>query len=378
MRLAAGMLAVVAFLAPGAIATAARGLAASPLPRSSDYPTWDEVQQARANAAAAAAMVASIGALLDDLQAESARLNERALELAAEATAAEAARQDAEATLAELQRQVTVAQTRADLSSARAGQVLAAMARSGGEDLTFALLTDHDDGLLARLGMLERVGGQLDAIVSLAEYERNAATALAAQADATRELLAQLAAEARTASDDATQAAATADAAVADQQAHLSELDEQLATLQGTSAEQERLYRVGQQASNQPDKPGAGGGGGGDGGDLGSIGSEYNDPAGAQAYAFSIMSWFGWDNADQRWCIVMLWNRESGWRTNAYNASSGAYGIPQSLPGSKMASVGADWRTNYGTQIWWGFYYIAGRYGSPCGAWAHSESYNWY
>ena len=376
------MLAVVAFLAPGAIASATPVVAASALPRSTDYPTWDEVQQARADAAAAAAMVASIGALLDELQAESGRLNERALELAAAAAAAEAAREDAEATLAELQRQVTVAQTRADLSSARAGQVLAAMARSGGEDLTFALLTDHDDGLLARLGMLERVGGQLDAIVGLAEYERNAATALAAQADATRDLLADLAVQARTASDDATQAAATADAAVADQQAHLSELYEQHAALQGTSAEQERLYRVGQQASNQPDEPGAGGdgggGGGGDGGDLGSIGNEYNDPAGAQAYAFSVMPWFGWDNADQRWCIVMLWNRESGWRTNAYNASSGAYGIPQSLPGSKMASVGADWRTNYGTQIWWGFYYIAGRYGSPCGAWAHSESHNWY
>ena len=369
------MLAVVAFLAPGAIASAAPIVSA--LPRSSEYPTWDEVQQARADAAAAAAMVSSIGALLDELQVESGRLNERAIDLAAAAAATEAARQDAEATLTELQRQVTVAQTRSELSSARAGQVLAAMARSGGEDLTFALLTDHDDGLLARLGMLERVGSQLDAIVGLAEYERNAATALAAQADATRELLADLAAEARTASDDATRAAATADAAVADQQAHLSELYEQLAALQGTSAEQERLYRVGQQASNQPDEPGAGGGGG-DGGDLGSIGSEYNDPAGAQVYAFSVMPWFGWDNADQRWCIVMLWNRESGWRTNAYNASSGAYGIPQSLPGSKMANVGADWRTNYGTQIWWGFYYIAGRYGSPCGAWAHSESHNWY
>ena len=256
------------------------------------------------------------------------------------------------------------------------------MVRSSGQDLTLTLLADQDDGLLARLGMLERVGGQLDAIVGLAQFERNAANALAEQADATRDLLAALAAEARTASDDAARAAAaTADAAVADQQAHLAELYEQFAALQGTSAEQERLYRVGQQESNEPGDPGAGGSGGGSGGggaDLGSIGNEYNDPAGAQAYAFSVMPSFGWDNADQRWCIVMLWNRESGWRTNAYNASSGAYGIPQSLPGSKMATVGADWRTNYGTQIWWGFYYIAGRYGSPCGAWAHSESHNWY
>jgi hypothetical protein len=84
----------------------------------------------------------------------------------------------------------------------------------------------------------------------------------------------------------------------------------------------------------------------------------------------------GW-GTDQYDCLVALWNRESGWRYNAYNASSGAYGIPQSLPGSKMASAGADWETNPATQITWGLNYI-GRYGNPCGAWAHSESSGWY
>ncbi len=88
---------------------------------------------------------------------------------------------------------------------------------------------------------------------------------------------------------------------------------------------------------------------------------------------------FGWAaGGDQQWCLTMLWNRESGWRTNAFNASSGAYGIPQSLPGSKMADVGADWRTNFQTQVLWGFYYIKNRYGTPCGAWNHSEVWNWY
>jgi hypothetical protein len=62
----------------------------------------------------------------------------------------------------------------------------------------------------------------------------------------------------------------------------------------------------------------------------------------------------------------------------AYNASSGAYGIPQALPGSKMATAGADWETNAATQINWGLGYVNGRYGSPCGAWAHSESAGWY
>ena len=377
MHVAAGMLAVVALLAPAGIAHALPPTIA--LPRSSDYPTWDEVEQARADAAAAEAMVASIGTLLDELQAESARLNDRALEQAAAAATAESARADAEATLQELERQATVAATRADLSSAQAAQIVAAMVRSSGPDLTLVLLAYQDDGLLARLGMLDRVGGQLDAIIGLAQFERNAARALAAQADETRDLLADLAAAARTASDDAARAAATADAAVADQQAHLSELYDQLAALQGTSAEQERLYRIGQQTSNEPGAGGSGGGGGGGGTDLGSIGNEYNNPAGAQAFAWAVFPQFGWTaGGNQQWCLTMLWNRESGWRTNAYNASSEAYGIPQSLPGSKMADVGADWRTNFQTQVLWGFYYIKNRYGTPCGAWDHSEVWNWY
>jgi hypothetical protein len=78
-----------------------------------------------------------------------------------------------------------------------------------------------------------------------------------------------------------------------------------------------------------------------------------------------------------------LWTKESGWRWNASNGNSGpdsgsAYGIPQSLPGSKMASSGADWRTNPATQIDWGLGYIAGRYVNPIGAWAHEVANNWY
>ncbi|WP_202863073.1 lytic transglycosylase domain-containing protein [Ornithinimicrobium murale] len=86
---------------------------------------------------------------------------------------------------------------------------------------------------------------------------------------------------------------------------------------------------------------------------------------------------YGWGQ-DQFSCLNSLWNRESGWNTYAQNPSSGAYGIPQSLPGSKMASAGADWQTNPATQIRWGLGYIQGRYGSPCGAWAHSQSVGWY
>jgi hypothetical protein len=84
----------------------------------------------------------------------------------------------------------------------------------------------------------------------------------------------------------------------------------------------------------------------------------------------------GW-TGDQWVCLEALWTRESGWRTDAAN-SSGAYGIPQALPGSKMGSVGSDWRTNASTQITWGLNYIGGRYGSPCAAWSHFKSRNWY
>ena len=85
----------------------------------------------------------------------------------------------------------------------------------------------------------------------------------------------------------------------------------------------------------------------------------------------------GW-GASEFSCLDSLWTKESGWSWNANNASSGAYGIPQSLPGSKMASAGSDWATNPATQIKWGLGYIAGRYGTPCGAWAHSQAANWY
>nr|WP_243848622.1 lytic transglycosylase domain-containing protein [Lysinibacter cavernae] len=77
-------------------------------------------------------------------------------------------------------------------------------------------------------------------------------------------------------------------------------------------------------------------------------------------------------------CLVALWNKESHWNVFANNASSGAYGIPQALPGEKMASAGADWATNPDTQIRWGLGYIQGRYGTPCGAWGHSQSVGWY
>lgn len=86
----------------------------------------------------------------------------------------------------------------------------------------------------------------------------------------------------------------------------------------------------------------------------------------------------GW--AGSQWnCLNALWTRESGWQVTVWNTQgSGAYGIPQSLPASKMASAGPDYMTNPRTQIHWGLGYIAGRYGTPCGAWAHETADSWY
>ena len=100
-------------------------------------------------------------------------------------------------------------------------------------------------------------------------------------------------------------------------------------------------------------------------------------PAQAQAYAAGAAAQYGWTG--QNWTdLVKLWTRESSWLWYAENASSGAYGIPQSLPGSKMAAFGANWRDDAAVQIDWGLSYIAQRYGSPSKAWEHSEQVGWY
>jgi hypothetical protein len=103
-----------------------------------------------------------------------------------------------------------------------------------------------------------------------------------------------------------------------------------------------------------------------------------SEPSGSpQHIAMAMLSSYGWSSS-QFTCLNELWTRESGWDPTAENPTSGAYGIPQALPGSKMASAGPDWQSNATTQIKWGLGYIKSLYGSPCGAWAHEESDGWY
>jgi hypothetical protein len=93
--------------------------------------------------------------------------------------------------------------------------------------------------------------------------------------------------------------------------------------------------------------------------------------------ALNLLPDHGW-KSDQFSCLDKLWTKESGWRANADNPTSSAYGIPQALPGKRMASYGSDWQTNPVTQIKWGLDYIESAYGSPCNAWAHSVAKGWY
>jgi hypothetical protein len=101
----------------------------------------------------------------------------------------------------------------------------------------------------------------------------------------------------------------------------------------------------------------------------------YGSPAYNKKFASSHMSAkYGWCGSEYA-CLVTLWNHESGWRTRAHNRSSGAHGIPQALPGSKM---GRGWYDNPQVQITWGLKYIKSRYGTPCQALGFWNRHNWY
>lgn len=140
----------------------------------------------------------------------------------------------------------------------------------------------------------------------------------------------------------------------------------------------ERVDEVVRVGTRQPVTSTTGGSGsgsstsGGSGGSGGTVSASGNRGVGQELAAER-----GW-TGEQWTCLDQLWQRESNWNHLAQNSSSGAYGIPQSLPGSKMASVGSDWQTNPATQITWGLNYISGRYGTPCGAWSHSQQRGWY
>ncbi|MCY7288226.1 MAG: lytic transglycosylase domain-containing protein [Cryobacterium sp.] len=224
------------------------------------------------------------------------------------------------------------------------GVIMAAQGKTDATALSSTVAALGDYTLLAPervFDLVEQVHAEAEVVkVSTAEVDRTAAEQAAAAAAA-----AQAAAEAQAAAD----AAAAQAAAQAQAQA------------QAVANAKAAAPKPAAPAPATPARPAA-----------------PTNPSGAQAIARDMMaSKYGW-GADQFGCLVSLWNKESGWNVNAYNASSGATGIPQALPGSKMASAGADWATNPATQISWGLSYIAERYGSACGAWNKSVASGWY
>jgi resuscitation-promoting factor RpfB len=133
------------------------------------------------------------------------------------------------------------------------------------------------------------------------------------------------------------------------------------------------LASPGQIASSNPSATSASTAGG-----ITYIPSTPPDPSTAESIAYNMMGSFGFPPTVYYGCLDDLWQRESGWLYDAENPASGAYGIPQALPGSKMASAGGDWQTDPATQIRWGLGYIQGQYGNPCAAWAFEEDHGYY
>ena len=211
------------------------------------------------------------------------------------------------------------------------------------------------------------------------EAEAQVEIAQAAQeaAEAAQDEVAAALAEEQDAQAAAAQTLSDGQAALDQAKAHQTDIANQIAEQErkaeeARKADEERRAAAEREAAAASQNTGGGSApvsGGGGGGSL--------SPAEAQATAYGMIQAYGWGDS-QFQCLVKLWTRESGWRWSAENPSSGAYGIPQSLPASKMAAAGADYRTNAVTQIRWGLSYISSRYGTPCSAWAHSEATNWY
>ncbi|MBF4614845.1 coiled-coil domain-containing protein [Curtobacterium sp. VKM Ac-1376] len=372
-----------------------------------DYPTWQDVQRAKGSETAKRAEVQKVQAALQSAQDEAAAKSQAALVASSKADAAEAELTAATQAATSLQAQAQHATETADRAQQRAGQLAANLYRDGSTNqMTTRIATaKNPDQLLYQLGALDQLSSTWSGVMDEASVAARTASSLheqAERAESERATRAQAAEERSAAAKSAEQAA---DAAVESTEQHSDELYAQLASLKDTTAEQEAGYELGQRVAAQKAEQqrkraaaaaaeaaatasaaaaadtGSGGSAtsGGSGTSYPSTGGVVVDPAAAQAYARNALGSYGW-GSDQFSCLVSLWTQESGWRANALNASSGAYGIPQSLPAEKMSAAGADWRTNADTQIDWGLAYIKSAYGSPCGAWNHEMSVDphWY
>jgi hypothetical protein len=371
-------------LSVAGLLTALAALGPAPSAFAADPPSWDDVNAAKRDVSTREAEAANIDSIIGDLEQRAGALGDAAVTASAAAETAEAASTQAGERADTLSAAASAAEAEAVRSGQRFGYSAALLARTGGGDTTLRLLFDTADGgdLLAGLSRASRLTDLYTAEAQRADVARADAEALSRQAELAASERARLAADAEAKAGEARALHEAAEQELAAQQSALDTLYAQLASLRDRSVQLEREVRGAEQAraeaaAREQAARDAAGSTGGTVVTAPPPAGVIVDPAGAKAYARSAVARYGWGDGEYQ-CLVLLWNRESGWRADAYNRSSGAYGIPQSLPGSKMASAGADWRTNAATQIEWGLSYIRGRYGAPCGAWAHSEQYNWY
>lgn len=423
---------------------AATVLTAAPA-AAADFPSWEEVEQAKHSIEAKAEQAADIEALLGELSAEAGTLGNAAVQASADHQRAAAEAETNKRALDVLAVQRAEAAGSARELSEQMGALAAQTYKTGGMDSSLLMLLDADAaaGAMERLTTLQGITGRTGNLHAEASAAANVLHSLEEREAAAVQVREESAAASLLLLADAEAAAATADAAVREQEERGAVLLAQLADLRDSSAEleeerlrglqaeeafrQQQAAREAEAAARDADRKRDQDQGSGRGGltpppVADSPGPVINptpapesprpnpapsapqapappapkpapspaplpapapgpgpvdDPAAAQAHAAGRLGSFGWGQEQQR-CLVNLWQRESGWRTSALNPSSGAYGIPQSMPGNKMATAGSDWRTNYRTQIAWGLGYISNRYGSPCAAWQHSEDNNWY
>lgn len=346
--------AIVAVVLAGAAAPCA---AAEPAPTPSrSVPSAADVATAQGTAAAAAKEVADITAEVGRAEARLQTLQRGVSEAVAAHARAQQQLADAEASVREATAGLAAAHQAGEAADRSLSATAALMYMQGGDLRNLTTLVLTPPSVMSDLSVVldqnaHRVRENLDAATSAtvdaAEQERLLTAARDDRDRAADEAGVELAAAEKAAGRAGAEAAR-----LGEQQevltARLAELERGAADMAGLREAAARLGRVellGVQADGAPG----------------------NGPRAAQEIARSMMAERGWDEAEFT-CLVELWHAESGWSWSATNASSGAYGIPQALPGWKMASAGRDWLTNPATQITWGLDYISSVYASPCRA----------
>jgi len=372
-------------LATAIAATLVAGISgAAPAAAAEHWPTEAEVQAAKKSAAASQAEYNKLQGLVRKQQSAAIAAAATALEKQNLYAKAEQAYQQASKKADSLQAQADAAKRASQSADRRFGSIASQLYLAGGNSgLTTQLLLNDGEAsqLLDRLSAMSRLTGLASGLRDKASQQANVAGALSAQAASAQNARKKAQDEAQAALASAQAAQKSADAALATSQKQSKTAYAQMASLKSQSASLEAKYQQHQAyLAALAAQRAAEAARGGNSSYLWQVSQSITpDPAAAQAYARSQLGAHGW-GSDQWGCLYDLWTHESGWRVNAYNPSSAAYGIPQAWPGQKMALYGSDWMTSYVTQINWGLAYIKSSYGSPCAAWSFEMSHtpNWY